>query len=166
MYSHPTATLSDAARAEVGEILNLTLADEFALSSAARDYHWNVTGPQFRSLNELFDEQYRELDRWVERIGERARSLGITARTGWSELIRAPRICPARGADLSATCMMGELINLHDRVAEQLRADVKACNDRCRDFATAQLLQHLVEYHETAAWVLGELMENHEMAHA
>ncbi|HYP17683.1 MAG TPA: ferritin-like domain-containing protein, partial [Opitutus sp.] len=94
--------LSPEAREQVGSILNHALADEFALSAATRDYHWNVTGPHFRSLHELFDEQYHQIDALIEKLGERARVIGVVAQTGWTELINAPRFTPSRGADLSA----------------------------------------------------------------
>lgn len=150
----------------VGDILNHALADEFALSSAARDYRWHVSGPQFRSLEAVFDEQYRELDRWIEKIGERARVLGVAARTGWSDLIQTPRIAPARGADLNAACMIAELIGLHDQMAERLKADAELCAQQYSDAATAGLLGGLVEYHETIAWMLGELLEDRAVAQA
>lgn len=147
-------------RAELGELLNRALAEEFALSAAARDYHWHVSGPQFRSLNEVFDRQYRELDGWIGRLGERARAVGVVPRTSWNELISAPQIRPARGADLNAACMLAELIALHDQVAGELRA----LAPRCPDPATRELVTELIEYHETAAWMLGELLEDRELA--
>ncbi|ACB73916.1 Dps family protein [Opitutus terrae] len=154
--------LTDEARTRVGELLNHALAEESALSVAARDYHWHVSGPQFRSLHEVFDQQHRELDGWVERLGERARGLGVAPRASWNELLAATQLRPARGADLNASCMLAEMIGMHDHVADWLRS--KLASDT--DAATAELLHELVEYHETAAWMLGELIENHELAQA
>ncbi len=166
MNANIHSSLSEEARACAGGILNRTLADEFALSSATRDYHWNVTGPQHRSLTELFDQQHRELDRWIEKIAERARTLGVTAATGWTELISAPRFTPARGADLTATTMMANLIDLHDRMVRQLGGDAETCATQCSDPVSAELLRTLFEYHETTAWMLGELLEDREFAEA
>jgi starvation-inducible DNA-binding protein len=166
MNAHVNCSLSDEARECVGGILNHALADEFALSSATRDYHWNVSGPNFRSLNELFDGQYRDLDRWIERIVERARALGVTALSGWTELINAPRFTPRRGADLTASTMLAVLIELHDLMARQLDGDATQCAAECGDNVTSELLRELVEYHETTAWVLGELLEDCEFAQA
>src|SRR5512138_3924107 len=106
MTSSVQPVLTDDARIRVGELLNHALAEESALSIAARDYHWHVSGPQFRSLHEVFDQQYRELDDWVERLGERARLLGVATRTSWNELLAATQLRPARGADLNAACML------------------------------------------------------------
>lgn len=166
MSPHTATALSDAAREQLGEILHRALADESALASVARDFHWNVTGPHFRNLTELFDEQYRELDRWIEKLGDRARSLGVALHTAGGELLQGARISPVAGAGLNAACMLAELISLHDRVASQLRADVDSCANRHGDAATAELLSGLIEYHETAAWILGELLEDRELAEA
>jgi len=149
----------------MGYLLNHALADEFALSAVTRDYHWNVTGPRFRSLHETFDEQYHQIDDWVEKIGERARALGITPRAGWRELVRARRIRPPSGAGLAANAMIAGLSALHYCVAERLRGDVEECQ-QLGDAPTARLFGELVEYHETTAWMLGELKEERELAQA
>lgn len=157
---------SQESRERVGSILNQALADEFALSAAARDYHWNVMGPQARSLYELFDEQYHQLDQWIERIAGRARAVGVAARAGWAELIKAPRFAPAQGSGLTTPCMLAALMALHDCMVEQLRSDVETCTARCHDPATAELLSELAEYHETTSWMLGELLEDREISEA
>jgi starvation-inducible DNA-binding protein len=159
-------TLTPEARDQVGSILNHALADEFALSSAARDYHWNVSGPHFRSLNEIFDEQYHQLDEWIERIAERAHSLGIAAQTGWAELIKAPRFTPAPGATLSAAGMMEALVTMHECMAERLHEDAATCAENVGEVLTSNFLNELIEYHETAAWMLGELLADRERAQA
>lgn len=147
-------------------MLNHALADEFALSAAARDYHWNVTGPCSRSLTEIFDQQYHQLDQWIEKIADRARTVGVAAQTGWSELIKAPRFTPVRGADLDARRMLSSLAALHERMVERLRGDAEKCANTCGDPITAELLQELTEYHETTGWMLGELEGDCELAAA
>lgn len=166
MYQNAPTSLPADVREQVGSVLNHALADEFALSAAARDYHWNVTGPRSRSLTELFDQQYHQIDRWIEKIAERARTIGITAQTGWSELIQAPRFTPRRGADLDARTMMSSLAALHDAMVERLQQDADACVAEYGDPITAELLRELVEYHETTSWMLGELLEDRELAEA
>lgn len=160
MYLDQNNDLSTEGRELVGTMLNHALADEFALSAVTRDFHWNVTGPHFHSLHELFDEQYRQLDQWIEKIGERARTVGASVRTGWSELIKTSQLTPTSGVGLTANAMMTSLIALHDRMANRLGVDAA----RCGDPATGELLTALVEYHETTAWLLGELLEDRQRA--
>jgi starvation-inducible DNA-binding protein len=159
-------TLSQDARDQVGSILNHALADEFALSSAARDYHWNVTGPHFRNLNEIFVEQYHQLDEWIERIAERARALGIAAQTGWTDLIKGTRFSPVAGTALNAAGMLESLMTMHERMVERLRADAEICATNGIQPIATGLLTELLEYHETAAWMLGELLADRERAQA
>lgn len=166
MTSNAALSPPHAARTRVGEILNLALAAEFALSAATRDYHWNVTGPEFRSLHELFGEQYQEIDRWSERLGERAWALGIGARTGWRDLVRARRFRPAAGAGLSAGRMLSGLQELHAALVAPLQTGAAACEEQFADPTTAALLSELAEYHETAAWLLGEVLADRELAQA
>jgi starvation-inducible DNA-binding protein len=167
MYLNTPTSLRPEAREQVGSILNHALADEFALSAAARDFHWNVTGPNSRSLNELFGQQYSQVDQWIEKIANRARSVGITARSGWAELIKAPRFTPSRGADLTAQSMLKSLAELHEFMAETLRRDSEACAPGLGDPLTAEMLAELADYHETSAWMLGELLgEDRQLAEA
>ena len=36
-------------------LLMKTLADEYVLYTKTRNYHWNVTGPQFNDLHKFFE---------------------------------------------------------------------------------------------------------------
>lgn len=158
--------LNEDAHQRATVILDQVLADEFALSMATRDYHWTVTGPHFRSLYELFDEQYRQLDQWMERIVESARHLGVTVRTGWRELAGSPRFTPVHGAELNPRTMMTALIALHTGMVERLRENVKTSQEQIGDRTLTDLLNELLEYHETAAWLLSELLQDRELAQA
>jgi len=158
--------LDEAARHQIAAILNQVLADEFVLSTATRDYHWAVTGPHFRSIYELFDEQYRQLDQWMEKIVDRARALGIQVRTGWMELTESPQFTPTDGAALNPRGMMSALIGLHESMAEKLRLGLDRNAAQVAHPLFTDLLKELLEYHETTAWLLSELLEDRELAQA
>src|SRR5262245_23863981 len=68
--------LPDKNREAVVKVLNVLLSDEVALYVKTRNYHWNVTGPQFNDLHKFFEGQYEELDEILDEVAERARSLG------------------------------------------------------------------------------------------
>src|SRR5438876_6209992 len=71
--------IPESGRASVVDILNRLLSDEYCLYTKTRNYHWNVTGPQFNDLHKFFEEQYTELNQIVDDVAERARSLA-----GWA----------------------------------------------------------------------------------
>ncbi|MEJ5346980.1 MAG: ferritin-like domain-containing protein, partial [Chloroflexus sp.] len=57
-------------------MLNQQLADTFDLMSQAKQAHWNVKGPQFLELHELFDELAARLNGFVDLLAERITALG------------------------------------------------------------------------------------------
>ncbi|MGE3776145.1 MAG: DNA starvation/stationary phase protection protein Dps [Pirellulaceae bacterium] len=60
-------------------LLNQHLADTFDILSQCKQAHWNVKGPQFHQLHELFDQLARQVEAYVDQIAERATALGGTA---------------------------------------------------------------------------------------
>jgi starvation-inducible DNA-binding protein len=80
MELHKTKNdLSKAKREKIINILNQSLADAIDLKSQAKQAHWNVKGPNFIALHELFDRVATELDTHVDDIAERITTLGGTA---------------------------------------------------------------------------------------
>ena len=154
--------LNDEARLEVGQILNLLLADEFVLYATTRDYHWNVTGPEFRSLHLQFEEQYDQIAQWIDDVAERARAIGIGARGNWADLTKSARCSADTGIGLPADRMLAELLELHEEMIVQLRADSESCANRYHDAGTADFLTGLMEKHEKAAWMLRAQLETEE----
>lgn len=71
--------ISPEVREKVINILNQSLADAADLKSQAKQAHWNVKGPSFIALHELFDQVSTEMDTHVDDIAERITSLGGTA---------------------------------------------------------------------------------------
>jgi len=154
--------LNDETRLEVGQILNLLLADEYVLYATTRDYHWNVTGPEFHSLHKQFEEQYEQVADWIDQVAERARAIGVGARGNWADLTKAARSSADAGIDLPDEQMIAELLALHEEMIVQLRTDSEACAKNFSDAGTADFLTGLMEQHEKAAWMLRAQLETEE----
>lgn len=71
--------LSATTRGAVVELLNARLADAIDLQRQAKQAHWNVKGPSFIALHELFDKIAGEVDGHVDEMAERITALGGTA---------------------------------------------------------------------------------------
>lgn len=69
-------TLADDVRRPMIELLNQHLADAVDLGTHARQAHWNVSGPNFIALHELFDKVYQRLQGHADAIAERVTALG------------------------------------------------------------------------------------------
>lgn len=61
----------------VEKLLEKLLANTFVLSLKTKNFHWNVKGPHFFSLHNMFEEQYTELDTAIDDIAEGLRQGGV-----------------------------------------------------------------------------------------
>lgn len=141
-------------REAVGQLLNAFLADQHVLYVKTRCYHWNVVGSNFKSLHELFEEQYTALAKAIDVVAERARALGVHANGTMAEFLRDARLKEQDGRGLDALTMVRNLLGDHETAAKQLRQDIDRCEDELDDAATADLLTGLLEQHDEMAWML------------
>jgi len=65
-----------AARSELNELINQRLADLIDLQMQLKQAHWNIKGPHFIGLHELFDKIAEDVETYVDEIAERAVQLG------------------------------------------------------------------------------------------
>jgi starvation-inducible DNA-binding protein len=79
-------------RREIASGLSNLLADTYTLYLKTHNFHWNVTGPMFRTLHLMFEEQYNELALAVDLIAERIRALGFPAPGTYKEFARLSSI--------------------------------------------------------------------------
>ncbi len=66
-------------RSEMNALMNQRLADAVDLQMQMKQAHWNVKGPSFIGLHELFDKVYAGVDSYVDLIAERIVQLGGVA---------------------------------------------------------------------------------------
>ncbi|MGW0858864.1 Dps family protein [Streptomyces sp. NPDC002690] len=69
--------LSDADLKVVGEALQGALVDLVDLSLAAKQVHWNVVGPRFRSVHLQLDEVVDTARQHSDTVAERASAIGV-----------------------------------------------------------------------------------------
>src|SRR5438093_10926163 len=70
---------SEATRVKAVELLIARLADCIDLQTQTKHAHWNVKGPNFIALHEVFDKINEEVEDYVDDIAERAVQLGGVA---------------------------------------------------------------------------------------
>src|SRR5688500_13144103 len=66
----------DNAKKALVDALNGALANHFALYMKTKNFHWHVSGPRFRDLHLLFDEQALQILGVTDLIAERVRKNG------------------------------------------------------------------------------------------
>src|SRR3546814_15151862 len=68
--------ISDKDRSAIAAELSKVLADSYTLYLLTHNFHWNVTGPLFNTLHQMFMTQYSEEWTALDDIAERLRALG------------------------------------------------------------------------------------------
>lgn len=92
---HPTRIdLSARSRGRVVAVLNARLADAIDLQLQARQAHWNVKGPNFIALHELFDRIAGELGSHIDEMAERITALGGIAEGTLQAVSGRSRLAP------------------------------------------------------------------------
>ena len=71
--------ISKERRSELTALMNRRLADAVDLQMQMKQAHWNVKGPSFIGLHELFDKVARSVEGYVDQIAERIVQLGSIA---------------------------------------------------------------------------------------
>ena len=151
--------IADESRCGVVTLLNTLLADEYVLYTKTRNYHWNVTGPQFNDLHKFFEGHYAELNEVVDDVAERVRALNGMAFGTLSEFTGHARLSEQPGQCLTAREMIGNLLADHEAVTRTLRVDLVTCDGQYGDMGTSDFLTGLMEKHEKMAWMLRAFLQ-------
>lgn len=68
--------ISQKRRSELSALMNQRLASAVDLQMQMKQAHWNVKGPSFIALHELFDKVARSVESYMDMIAERIVQLG------------------------------------------------------------------------------------------
>lgn len=140
-------------RKQLIDSLNQHLADTSDLASQTKQAHWNVKGPQFIALHELYDVLYEGLEGYIDVIAERVTALGGVA-LGTARLAaqnsRIPEIPHGMINSLESVDLLAQRYAI---LVESARAAIDT-SDELGDMATADLYTDLVRDLDKWIWFL------------
>ncbi|MBP7131996.1 MAG: DNA starvation/stationary phase protection protein [Aquabacterium sp.] len=149
--------ISEADRKKITEGLSALLADSYTLYLMTHNFHWNVTGPQFNSLHNMFMAQYTEQWNALDIIAERIRALGFPAPGTYKEFVKLASIKEVEGVP-KANDMIRHLVAAQEATARTARKLFPVV-DEANDQPTADVLTQRIDIHEKTAWMLRSLLE-------
>lgn len=149
--------IDESSREQIAGGLSRLLADTYTLYLMTHNFHWNVTGPFFRDLHLMFEEQYTELATAVDSIAERIRSLGYPAPGTYATYAKLSSIKEVEGVP-SAQDMVGMLVAGNEAVVRTAREVLPLAQD-VGDESTASLISDRMVVHEKTAWMLRSFLE-------
>ncbi len=144
-------------RKNITAALTKLLADTYSAYLMAHNFHWNVTGPMFQSLHQIFEEEYTEMAAAIDEIAERIRALGEKVPANFKAFQEASSI-DIPEAFLSAEDMIETMVKAHEAIVRTARQAMLVASD-AQDEPTADLLTQRMSIHEKAAWMLRSMGE-------
>jgi starvation-inducible DNA-binding protein len=118
--------LLDGAQKIVGEALQGALVDLVDLALVAKQVHWNVVGPRFRSVHLQLDEVVRSARQHMDTVAERASALGIPPDGRVQTVARSSAIEPVREGWINDKDTVAVLIAALSSVIKRMRERVEA----------------------------------------
>ena len=156
----PDLALNEKQQNEIVKVLQVTLADESVLYTRLRNYHWNVSGPQFFALHAAFEKQYNEIADLIDETAELIRQYGAKAHGTMTEFTREARLTEEPNVYPAARTMVGNLVNDHEAIIRCLRDDIQKVEDSTGDVASVDFLTGLMQAHQRLAWMLRMVLED------
>ncbi|MEI8295385.1 MAG: Dps family protein [Alphaproteobacteria bacterium] len=141
----------------VADDLSRLLADTFILALKTHNYHWNVTGPYFKVLHNLFEEVYTELIEAGDEIAERVRALGFYAPGSYHVFAQLAVVEEERNVP-PAMDMVRQLVKDNELMVRRA-GEVGSIAGSVGDLATVDAMIRRQHVHSHCAWMLRSHLE-------
>jgi starvation-inducible DNA-binding protein len=132
--------------------MQVVLADTYAIYLKTHNYHWNVEGPRFYDLHNLFETQYTELAVAVDDVAETIRQLGSKAPGSFKTYTELANIKDGN-ENASASDMVKDLANDQAVIAKSINEALELAKE-LDDEATIALLVDRLTVHRKTQWML------------
>ncbi|MBL0319182.1 MAG: DNA starvation/stationary phase protection protein [Alphaproteobacteria bacterium] len=137
--------------------LEQVLSDSYALYLKTQIYHWNVEGADFKSLHELFEDQYKELAEAIDTVAELIRGLDEKVKISFEGLASTTAIDDARDK-INAQGMLKDLVNDQQAIIKTLDKALSV-SQKAGDEVVADALIQRLTVHRKNRWMLKSCTE-------
>lgn len=149
---HTRIDIKPRSRESVTQQLNQLLVDLIDLQAQTKHAHWNVKGPYFIALHELFDKIALSLQVPIDDVAERITTLGGVA-SGTVRQVSAQSRLKELGSKVDGLVLVEALADRYATVASQVRAAIDSA-DQNGDADSADLLTGLSRVLDKNVWFL------------
>lgn len=147
--------LSPQATATLADCINRLVADSYILYLKTKNFHWHVSGPNFRDFHEMLDDQSEQILESIDPLAERVRKLGQPTLKSLAQILQLASLRENQKDFVSPYEMLVELMNDNMAVAKSMREAHGVCDD-WDDVATAALIETYIDETEKRTWFLFE----------
>lgn len=140
----PMETTIDAAK--------IVLADHYKFVLLAQNYHWNVEGPFFSQLHELFGSIYEEVQDNVDRLAEHIRAMQSYTPASFKRFSELSSI-KDETEQIDARTMIQRLIDANDQLLTNVMLCLTVAQSQGNE-GLANFMAERQEAHKKHAWML------------
>ena len=148
--------LSQEACSQSVHLLNQILADSITLRDLYKKHHWQVSGPTFFQLHQLYDKHYAEQSELVDLLAERIQLLGgvsVAMAADVAELTHIER--PPMGREAVST-QLSRLLDGHESLLRASHEAAEAAQDNGDDGTNDLLVSNVIRTNEFQVWFLAQ----------
>lgn len=145
--------IPERTREQVITTLNQQLADMFDLFSQTKQAHWNVKGPEFFQLHNLFDKLAEEVLENIDALAERVTALGGVAMGTVHMAAQNSRLPEFPGRSVQSMSCVEVLAVRFASLAETTRSAIDIASEQ-QDETTANILQDISATLDKDLWLL------------
>jgi starvation-inducible DNA-binding protein len=145
--------LTPDVRARVSLLLNSRLATAIDLYLQTKHAHWNVKGPSFIALHELFDKLGEELEEYIDEMAERAVALGAVAEGTTNSVIERTQLAKYPAQVSEGLAHVDALANAYATFGKAVREAIDEAG-RAGDADTSDLFTGISRGMDKSLWLL------------
>jgi starvation-inducible DNA-binding protein len=145
--------LTPDVRARVSLLLNSRLATAIDLYLQTKHAHWNVKGPSFIALHELFDKLGEELEEYIDEMAERAVALGAVAEGTTNSVIERTQLAKYPAQISEGLAHVDALANAYATFGKAVREAIDEAG-RAGDADTSDLFTGISRGMDKSLWLL------------
>ena len=142
---------------QLGEKLNLLLANYSVFYQNTRGFHWNIKGDTFFELHEKFEELYDDLVIKIDEVAERILTLGYTPEHQYSKYVEAADI--SESDKISNGRKAAEHILEALKVTVTLQREILELADEAGDEGTNALMSDYISEQEKLVWMYAAYLD-------
>lgn len=139
------------------EKLNSLLANYQLYYQNLRNFHWNVSGPNFFELHAKFEELYTSANLNVDEVAERILTLGGRPLSSYSEYIDRSKIQEAK--EVHKSMKMVTIVRENINTLLQLERDALDAASKQGDEGTVTLMSDYITAKEKIVWMLSAYLK-------
>lgn len=154
----PTGLGAEATK-DISGGANALLADVFALYLKTKNFHWHMSGVNFRDFHLMLDDHGDELLAMTDPLAERVRKVGGNTLRSIGDISRKQRISDNDADFVHPHEMLAELRDDNAALVASMRELHDVCDEH-NDVGTASLLENWIDETEKRVWFLFEILRD------